>query len=139
MAAPLPQTWFEMSPVTVLLVEDEGLLAFALEEAFVDAGYEAVVAKDGNVAVRELEANPERFKAVVTDIRMPKGPDGWDVGHRARELMPTMAVVYMSGDSARDWVSKGVPNSLMLSKPFALDQAVTAVSQLLNNAPPQVF
>jgi hypothetical protein len=38
----------------------------------------------------------------------------------------------MSGDSAEEWASKGVPNSIMLSKPFAPAQLSTAVSQLLN-------
>jgi hypothetical protein len=50
----------------------------------------------------------------------------------AREINPSFPVVYMSGDSAEDWASQGVPNSIMLSKPFAPAQLVTAVSQLLN-------
>ena len=45
-------------------------------------------------------------------------------------------VIYMSGDSAEDWSSQGVPNSIMLSKPFAPAQLVTAVSQVLNSVPP---
>ena len=49
--------------------------------------------------------------------------------------MPDMPVVYMSGESAEDWTSQGVPNSIVLAKPFALAQLVTAVSQLLNSAP----
>jgi hypothetical protein len=42
----------------------------------------------------------------------------------------------MSGASADDWASKGVPNSIMLSKPFAPAQLVTAVSNLLNTGTP---
>jgi hypothetical protein len=42
----------------------------------------------------------------------------------------------VSGDSAEDWGSKGVPNSIMLAKPFAPAQLVTAVSQLLNASMP---
>jgi hypothetical protein len=42
----------------------------------------------------------------------------------------------MSGSNAEDWASKGVPHSVMLAKPFAPAQLVTAVSQLLNAAPP---
>jgi hypothetical protein len=41
-------------------------------------------------------------------------------------------VVYMTGASADDWGSKGVPNSVLINKPFAPVQVVTAVSQLLN-------
>jgi hypothetical protein len=42
----------------------------------------------------------------------------------------------MSGASAADWPSKGVPNSIMLEKPFAPAQLVTAVSSLLNSGKP---
>ena len=41
-------------------------------------------------------------------------------------------MVYMTGANADDWASKGVPNSILLSKPFAQAQLLTAVSQLLN-------
>lgn len=68
---------------------------------------------------------------------MPGKLTGWDVGHRARELLPTVPVIYMSGDKASDWASQGVPNSIMLQKPFAVAQATTAVSQLLNATPPK--
>jgi hypothetical protein len=44
-------------------------------------------------------------------------------------------VVYVTGAAAAEWSSKGVPNSLIIQKPFAPAQVVTAVSQLLN-APP---
>jgi hypothetical protein len=41
---------------------------------------------------------------------------------------------YMSGDSSADWAVEGVPNSIMLAKPFAPAQLVTAISQLLTSA-----
>jgi hypothetical protein len=34
------------------------------------------------------------------------------------------------------WASQGVPNSILLTKPFAPAQLVTAISQLLNTGPP---
>jgi hypothetical protein len=34
---------------------------------------------------------------------------------------------------AVEWASKGVPNSIMLEKPFAPAQLVTAVANLLNS------
>jgi DNA-binding response OmpR family regulator len=60
---------------------------------------------------------------------------GWEVARAARNAVPDMPVVYISGDSARDSSSEGVPNSIMLEKPFALPQLVTAISQLLNDRP----
>jgi hypothetical protein len=39
----------------------------------------------------------------------------------------------MSGSHAEDLASQGVPNSIMLVKPFAPVQLVTAIAQLLNS------
>jgi hypothetical protein len=42
----------------------------------------------------------------------------------------------MTGAAADKWASQGVPNSILLEKPFAPAQLVTALSNLLNAAPP---
>jgi DNA-binding response OmpR family regulator len=86
--------------------------------------------------VELLDASGGKYRALVTDINLGQGIEGWDVARHAREIDPNFAVVYMSGKDADDWASKGVPNSIMLAKPFAPAQLVTAVSQLLNNSPP---
>jgi DNA-binding NtrC family response regulator len=111
---------------TILLVEDETLILNFLCDTFTDAGHAVVVASNGRSALRALETDADRFGGIVTDIKLGVGPDGWQVGHRARELYPQIRVVYVSGDSGHDWLAKGVPGSLMISKPFAADQIVTA-------------
>ena len=122
-------------PVLVLLlVEDEVLIQDLLDDVLAEAGFSLVIAKSGQEALAELDADAARFRAVITDIRLGEGPHGWDVGRHARELVPTMPVIYMSGDSGADWASKGVPNSLMIPKPFAGAQMVTAVATLMNAA-----
>jgi DNA-binding response OmpR family regulator len=62
--------------------------------------------------------------------------DGWEVAAQIRETDPAFPVLYMSGAHVGDWASKGVPNSIMLAKPFAPAQLVTAVSNLLNTGTP---
>jgi hypothetical protein len=42
----------------------------------------------------------------------------------------------MSGAAADQWPSRGVPNSILLEKPFAPAQLVTAVSNLLDAGTP---
>jgi hypothetical protein len=49
---------------------------------------------------------------------------------------PAFPIVYMTGAAADDWASEGVPNSILLKKPFAPAQLVTAVSQLRNAGSP---
>jgi hypothetical protein len=75
-------------------------------------------------------------RAHVTDISLLGKMEGWEVAQQARQIDPEFPVVYMSGAHAADWSVKGVPNSIMLAKPFAPAQLVTAISNLLNSGTP---
>ena len=123
-----------MESVTVLIVEDDGMINLELEEILTAAGFEVVSAFSGGQAIKKLDADSARFHALVTDIRIGDGPSGWEVAHRARELTPTIPVVYVSGDRANRWPAEGVPNSIMIKKPYVPAQILTAVTQLLNIA-----
>ena len=123
-----------MGTTLLLLVDDDIAIQKMLGIELSDAGFEVVAAADGTEALAELESDAARFRAVVTDIRLGHGPDGWQIARRARELVPDMPVVYMTGDSTHDWSSQGVPESVILAKPFAPVQLVTAVSTLITNA-----
>jgi two-component system cell cycle response regulator CpdR len=70
--------------------------------------------------------------STVAGVLLWPGPSGWEIAHRVRELVPTLPVVYTSGDCASEWAANGVPNSLMLQKPSAMAQLVTGISQLKN-------
>jgi DNA-binding response OmpR family regulator len=121
----------------ILVVEDDHLIQSIVEESLTDGGFEIVIASSGQNALELLDASEGKYRALVTDINLGPGKvDGWDVARHAREIDPAFPVVYMSGKDADEWASKGVPNSIMLAKPFAPAQLVTAVSQLLNTQPP---
>jgi DNA-binding response OmpR family regulator len=124
--------WVEKLPV-ILVVEDDQLIQSVVEESLTDGGFEIAIASSGENAVELLDASAGMYRALVTDINLGRDKiDGWDVARHAREIDPNFPVVYMSGRDAGDWASKGVPNSIMVAKPFAPAQLVTAVSQLLN-------
>jgi DNA-binding response OmpR family regulator len=96
--------------IAILVVEDDPLVQAMVEDALSDGG----------------------FKAAIT----ASGLDGWEVARSAREMDPAMPVIYMTGTQGEEWASKGVPNSVLLAKPFAPAQLVTAVAGLLNASPP---
>jgi DNA-binding response OmpR family regulator len=120
----------------ILVVEDDQEIQGVVEEALSEGGFEVAIAASGEEAVTLLIGDKSQYRAVVTDIGLRGRSDGWEVARRAREINPDFPVVYMSGKYADDWASKGVPNSIMLAKPFAPAQLVTAVSQLLNTGTP---
>ena len=95
-----------------------------------------LVASSGGEAIKLLEGQETgSIRALVTDIKLgPSSPSGWEVARRAREVHSDIPVVYVTGDSANDWSSQGVPNSVLITKPFAPAQIVTAVTQLINQA-----
>src|SRR6266481_6744471 len=120
----------------ILVVEDDQLVQTMVEVALSDGGFEPAIAASGEEAVTLLKGGLIKYRALVTDIGLRGQIDGWEVAQQAREIDPAFPIVYMSGAHAEDWASKGVPNSIMLAKPFAPAQLVTAVSQLLNSGTP---
>jgi len=123
-----------MAAPVLLLVEDEAAIQEWLRAELADAGFDLVMVGNGAEALAALDADAGGLKAVITDIRLGSGPDGWDVGRRAREHVPDMPVVYVSGDSADEWASKGVPNSVMIMKPFVAAQLITVLATLITDA-----
>ncbi len=122
-----------MTPsILVFLVEDEPLIQDLVEQALEDGGFAVVKARSGTEAIAKLEADDTEIRALVSDVYLGAGPTGWDVARRARELNELLPVVYMSGGNAHEWSAQGVPNSILILKPFAPAQIVTAVAQLLN-------
>jgi DNA-binding response OmpR family regulator len=116
----------------ILVVEDDGPIQNIVEDALAEGGFEPAIAASGEEAVTLLQSGTANYRGLVTDINLKGRMDGWEVARQARELDAAFPVVYMSGAAAAQWASQGVPNSIMLEKPFAPAQLVTAVSQLLN-------
>lgn len=113
----------------LLIVEDDSLVRIPLVDCLVDGGYDVREAESAEEALPLLDET--EFVGLITDIRLGDG-SGWDVARHARHRSASIAVVYMTGDSAADWAAEGVPNSMMLQKPFANAQLTTAISTLLN-------
>ena len=116
----------------VLVIEDDQELQQILEDALRDGGFDPAIAGSGEEAVTLLRGFRSKYRALVTDIILLGRIDGWRVARVAREIDPTFPVVYVSGAAHDQWPVQGVPNSILLTKPFAPAQLVTAFSQLLN-------
>jgi CheY-like chemotaxis protein len=122
--------------LVILVIEDDPPIQNVIEEALTEGGYEAAIAPSGEEAVTLLKGNRNHYRALVTDINLRGTMDGWEVARQAREASPDFPIVYITAANADQWTSHGVPNSILLTKPFAPAQLVTAVSQLLNSGTP---
>jgi DNA-binding response OmpR family regulator len=121
--------------IVIMVVEDDQVIQALVEESLTEAGFETAIAASGEEAVTLLRGNRSYCRALVTAINLLGTMDGWEVAKQAREIDPTLPIVYMSG-AGDEWTSRGVPNSVLLPKPFAPAQLVTAIAQLLNSARP---
>lgn len=119
----------DMQPL--LVVEDETLIRLDLIDVLEAGGYTVTDGADGSAALAEIERRDE-LSGFITDINLGSDVNGWEAARHARRKFPGLAVVYITGDSASQWPAEGVPNSMMLQKPFADAQILNAISTLLN-------
>ncbi|WP_353647078.1 hypothetical protein [Mesorhizobium sp. WSM2240] len=84
-----------------------------------------------------LDEQGTAIRGLVTDVTLGS-PEltGWDIARRAREQDPKMPIIYTTAESADRWAAMGVPDSILIQKPYATAQITTAISQLLNTATP---
>jgi CheY-like chemotaxis protein len=127
-----------LEELLVLVIEDDPEIQALIDEALCDGGYEPALAASGEEAITLLKGRLTNYRVLVTDISLAGTADGWEVARIAREIDPKFPVIYMTGAAADQWPVQGVPNSILLAKPFAPAQLVTAISQLLNTGGPPV-
>ena len=120
----------------ILVIEDDDALQVVVEDALSEGGFEPAIAASGEEAVTLLKGMKNAYRALVADIGLRGKIDGWEVARQAREIDPEFPIIYISGARAGDWPSNGVPNSIMLEKPFAPAQLIIAVANLLNSGTP---
>ena len=110
------------SPLAVLVVDDEGLIRWALGETLRAASHRVVEAGDAACAVRALDGAIRPFDVVVLDFRLP---DSSDLGllARIRRRSPSSAVIMMTASGAEQLRSPALAlgASAVVGKPFDLD------------------
>jgi DNA-binding response OmpR family regulator len=114
----------------ILLVEDDPLIALGTTLALEDRGYGVFHAETAEEAVNALEA--DGFSALVTDINLGPGADGFFVARRWREMHPDAPVVFVSGADAGRYEAEGVRPSELITKPFEPEQVLDFLTRCLH-------
>jgi CheY-like chemotaxis protein len=116
----------------VLVVEDEPQVCDLISELLDDAGYEAHRVGSDRGAYAAL-SGARGYAGLVVDINLGAGTTGYDVARFARQMRPNIAVLYVSGQASEgSFKTFGVPNSAYMPKPFAPDDLVAALQDLLD-------
>jgi two-component system, OmpR family, response regulator VicR len=120
---------------TVLVVDDEFLIAEIIAFALEDEGYEVVTATDGCRALALIDGPPPlRPDLIVTDFMMP-AMNGLELARavRAKAALAGLPIILMSGAQADIGRRDGSAFSVVFDKPFQVDELVQMVKVL---APP---
>jgi len=121
---------------TILLVEDEPALRTMIGKTLTRLGYLVLEASTGFKALEVWKEHRAEIHLLLTDLMMPDGMTGKELGQRLLQENPKLKVVYMSGYSA-DIVTKDVPlqeGVNFLTKPFQLQQLAHTLRQSLDEA-----
>jgi CheY-like chemotaxis protein len=113
---------------TILLVDDEPGVRFALTEVLCDRGYRVICASSGAQALTLLDG----VDVVVTDLSMP-GMDGLELVSRIAAHAPALPVLLLTAQGSermgRIASSRGACGCL--SKPFDIDEIARAIERVL--------
>jgi signal transduction histidine kinase len=118
---------------TILLVEDDPDIQLLMTMILQGAGYTVIVARDGEEGVSLFEAHAFSIALVIADIMMPK-MKGRQFQEQVRRLRADIKVLVVSGYQEMDLQRRDLleARSAFLQKPFALDELVSKVHELLN-------
>lgn len=104
---------------TILLVEDEVLIAAATAEALRDLGFKVEEAATASAALAFAKSQAGNLAAAIVDVNLPDGR-GDELAHKLRALRPNLPIVIATGsgnESLASELKKGGPLAL-LSKPY---------------------
>ena len=84
---------------TILLVEDESSVRMITRRVLETAGYKVYEAATGREAMRVWTAHAKEIALVLTDIVMPEGMTGRELGTFLRDQKSGVKIIFMSGYS----------------------------------------
>ena len=111
----------------VLIVEDEPLVRMLAIEEFEEIGFKVYSASDATSALEMLE-RIEPLELLFTDIQMPGACNGWQLGRRARELKPDIAIIYATGYGGDQ--AEPVERSATVRKPYLFSDIKAALDRV---------
>ena len=119
-------------PISILLVEDEGLIARDLEDALTRLGYRVSgIASEGTEAIEMArELHPQ---LVVMDVSLRGDIDGIEAACAIQEDAP-VPVIFLTGHSDTETLQRAVMTGPLgyLIKPFILKQLLDTVETIID-------
>ena len=121
----------------ILVIDDEAAVRESVCGVLSDLGYIVAEAGDGVAGVDSLRSSAA--DAVVMDIYMPVR-DGFETIRELRRVAPQVRIIAISGATRGDFDPLKAAEMLgadrALRKPFAMEDLLAALTEVLSDAPP---
>jgi PAS domain S-box-containing protein len=120
---------------TILLVEDDVALRGAMLKALTQLGYRVLEAGSGAEALKVWAERRPEIRLLLTDLVMPGGMNGKELGQRLLRENPKLKILYASGYSA-EVAGKDFPlveGVNFLPKPFPAQMLAQTIRACLNH------
>ncbi len=116
---------------TVLVVDDDPLLAGLTAKILKIAKFDVDIANNGNEALDRL--TQKDYSAVLTDVIMP-GMNGYELAEKIRASYPTIKIVLVSGYHEKEGITDNMRQSydLILEKPVPGKKLIESIVSLLS-------
>jgi PAS domain S-box-containing protein len=121
---------------TILIVEDNELLLASVKTMLQEHGYRVLAAPSGTLALKILDAE-EDIHLLFTDIGLPGGINGRQLGEEARRRRPNLIVLFTTGYTRNAIIHQGRldPGVEFIGKPFTYAALVAKIQRLLDQQP----
>ena len=118
----------------MLLAEDDETVRKLVVRVLTSLGYSVCACVSPQDALMRVAADKTPFDILVTDMIMPD-MNGQELGRRIRELVPKIAVLYISGYSNAAILKNipGEPQKYFLQKPFTPGKLASFVRAALDD------
>lgn len=111
---------------SILIVDDEEIILFALKEMLSDYGYHAITFSSATDAIKALPTLPPLDCAVV-DVELSE-MSGFDFFHSLRKIHPKLLTIFISGFiNERYPILEKDRNTTFLAKPFRVDDLLKLI------------
>ena len=113
---------------SILVIDDDPDVRDFIAESLSDFGYSVRTAVDGATGLAAFAE--ARADVVILDYAMP-GLSGGEVAARILKLVPGQPILFVSGYSESEAISRAAPQAHLLAKPFKPDALDAAVRETL--------
>ena len=124
---------YRSSRGTILVVEDNPEVRNVAVGQLRTLGYAVVEAENASVGLSVLRSQ-QRVDLLFTDVVMPGGMTGLELGHEAQRIRPGLPVLYTSGfaDTTFPQEEEFLARTVMLPKPYRIRDLARKVEDAMS-------